>query len=331
MSQTHTPTGDKRVAPTVSVIIPAYNVAPFIAEALDSVLAQTFKDYEIIVVNDGSPDTEELERVLEPYLPRIVYLKQENRGLSGARNTGIRAARAPFIALLDADDIWKPDYLAVQLGVFEGDPTIDVLYPNALNFGEGPYAGREYMRDCPSEGEVTFESLVAERCQPMVSVTGRREVFVRAGLFDESLRSVEDLDMWLRIVKAGGRMAYHRRALVLRRCWGGSLSADPVWMYKHNVLVLEKAGRTLDVTTAEREALREKIAYYRALLTLYEGKKAFMRGDAKTTIDKLAEANLYFKSRRLALIARLVRFAPNLLLNAYIWRDRFIFRTNTRF
>src|ERR1035438_7963147 len=103
------------MAPLLSVIIPAYRAAQYIAAALDSVLAQTFKGYEIIVVNDGSPDTEELERALEPYRDRIIYLLQENQGLSGARNNGIRAARGTYIAPLDADDVWAPEHLAAQL------------------------------------------------------------------------------------------------------------------------------------------------------------------------------------------------------------------------
>src|SRR5437763_483641 len=90
------------LSPQVSIIIPAYNVAPYIAETLDSVFAQTYMNYEVIVVNDGSPDTEDFERALEPYLDRITYLKQENAGVSVARNAGLLAARGEFVAFLDA-------------------------------------------------------------------------------------------------------------------------------------------------------------------------------------------------------------------------------------
>ena len=106
----------------VSVIIPAYNTAAYITETLDSVFAQTFKDFEVIVVNDGSPDTEDLERVLQPYRARIVYVKQENRGVSGARNAGILRARGEFLAFLDSDDVWLPDYLAEQMKFLEAHP-----------------------------------------------------------------------------------------------------------------------------------------------------------------------------------------------------------------
>ena len=99
---------NESATPRVSVIMPAYNVAAYIGETLESVFAQTYSDYEIIVVNDGSPDTPELERVLAPYSERIVYVTQENRGLSGARNTALKVARGEFIALLDSDDVWEP-------------------------------------------------------------------------------------------------------------------------------------------------------------------------------------------------------------------------------
>src|ERR1039457_5075139 len=117
--------------PLVSVIIPTYQVAQYIAATLDSVLAQTFKDYEIIVVIDGSSDTEELEKVLAPYRDRISYLRQEHQGVSAARNTGIRAARGKYIAPLVGDDMWASENLAAQLALLEADPSLDMVYAAA--------------------------------------------------------------------------------------------------------------------------------------------------------------------------------------------------------
>src|SRR5215204_4079119 len=117
--------------PRVSVIIPAYSAAQFIGATLESVFAQTYADYEVVVVNDGSPDTAELEEVLKPYAQRINYITHENRGLSGARNTGIRAARGEFVALLDADDLWEPHYLERQFAELDRRPELDVVYANA--------------------------------------------------------------------------------------------------------------------------------------------------------------------------------------------------------
>lgn len=316
--------------PVVSVIVPAYNTAPFIAETLDSVLAQTYGDYEIVVVNDGSPDTVELERALAPYFDRIVYITQENRGLSGARNTAIRASRGRLLALLDSDDVWLPDYLAVQVEEMERDPTIDVLYPNALVFGDDPHAGKEYMEICPSEGEVTFESLVTQRCNVFICATMRRETVVRAGMFDERLRSIEDFDLWLRIVKQGGRIAYHRRVLARYRKRAGSLSANAAAMYEKALVVFDKAGRTLSLDDTERATLREVTARFRAQLRLAEGKEALARNDVGAAIDGLSEANAFFHSRKIALALALMRLSPKLLQSLFHLRDRLVLRTATR-
>jgi glycosyltransferase involved in cell wall biosynthesis len=318
-------------SPAVSIIIPTYNTTQYICEALDSVLAQTFQDYEIIVINDGSPDTDELERVLEPYRERIVYLKQENGGVSSARNAGLRAARGRLIVQLDPDDLWEPDYLAFQVEAMRNDPTVDVLYPNALIFGDTPDAGREFMDVCPSEGDVTFESLVTRRCTVIAYAIARREVFQRAGMYDESLRCSEDFDLWLRIVKQGGRIGYHRRVLARYRQRRGSHTSDPVWLYGNVLKVLDKAERTMTLTDAERETLERERLHYRAMLRLSEGKRAFFEGEIKAAIDNLAEANAFFRSRKTALVIWLLRFAPRLLLGAYSLRDRFILKTSTRF
>jgi GT2 family glycosyltransferase len=318
-------------APAVSVVVPAYNVSQYVAEALDSVRAQTFKDYEIIVVNDGSPDTENLERVLEPYLPEIVYLRQENRGLSGARNSGIRAARAPFIALLDGDDLWEPQFLEAMLAELQRDPTLDVLYSDALYFGDTPEAGRTYMELHPSSGEVTVEAILTQRCNVISCIVARREIMLRAGLFDESLRSSEDFDMWLRILKAGGRINYLRQPLMRYRRHRASLSSDPVWMCRHILQVLDKAERKLDLTDAERDALQQQQRRYGAELNFNEGKRAFFSGDTKAAIESLTKANALSPNRKTALAVRLLRLAPRALLRAYHLRDRFYFRADTKF
>jgi glycosyltransferase involved in cell wall biosynthesis len=318
-------------APLVSIIIPAYNVTQYIAEALDSVFAQTFTDYEIVVINDGSPDTNELERVLEPYRNRIVYVKQENRGVSGARNTGIKITTAPFIAQLDPDDMWMPNYLEVQMGIIESDPTIAVLYANAVIFGDTPEAGKEIMSLLPSSGEVTFERLISQECNVITCVTARRESFLRAGLFDESLRSSEDFDLWLRIIKQGGRIAYHRKVLFRFRRRRDSLSSDPVWMCEHILRVLQKAKNTLNLTEDEHQSLLQTKARIQATLSLCEGKSAFFNGDVKSAVKNLTEANIFFKSSKIALLIQILPIAPRFLLSLYNARDRFIFKSSTKF
>jgi glycosyltransferase involved in cell wall biosynthesis len=319
------------MAPLVSVIIPAYQVAQYIAAALDSVLAQTFKDYEIIVVNDGSPDTAELERVLTPYRDRITYLRQENQGLGGARNTGVRAARGKYIAPLDADDLWDPEHLAAQVAVLEADPSLDVVYADARIFGDVPEAGRTLMELSPSAGEVTFERLVTRRCTVHVCVTVcRRETLLRAGLFDPALRRVEDFDMWLRIATQGGRIAYQRRVLGRYRRHAGSLSGDSVAMLETLLGVLAKAARDPNLSDAQRELLERQCSVERNSLELQKAKNALLAGDATAAVSHLTRVNGQRKSLKLATIRMLLRVAPGLLRALYRWRDRHVYKLKTQ-
>ena len=320
-----------KTSPRVSVIIPAYNVAQYIAEALDSALAQTFADYEVIVINDGSPDTTELEQVLEPYLEHIIYAKQENRGVSGARNTGLRLSRADFVAQLDPDDAWMPNYLEVQMRIIESDPAIDVLYPNAVIFGDTSQAGKELMDFMPSSGEVTFERLISQECNVITCVTARRESFIRAGLFDEDLRCSEDFDLWLRIIKQGGRIAYHRQILARYRRRQGSHTADPIWTCQNFLRVLEKAERNLDLTTGELQSLLRSRERIQAMLDMYEGKKAFFNGDTESAVKSFTKANTFFKSLKIFLLIKLLPIPPRFFLRLYEVRDHFVYRTSTKF
>jgi glycosyltransferase involved in cell wall biosynthesis len=315
--------------PKVSVIVPAYNTAPYIAETVASVLAQTYTDYEVIVVNDGSPDTPALEAALAPFRDRIHYIVQENRGLSGARNTGIAASRGELIALLDSDDVWEPEYLEQQLSELERQ-NVAVVYPDAVNFGDPMRAGRRFMAAHPSHGPVTLETLVTQQCNVMVSVVARRDVLVGAGLFDESLRSSEDFDMWLRVLNGGWRIGYHRRPLVRSRLRPESLSANGVSMCQHIVRVLDKTARNSTLTPAQAALVADRRAYFTALLRLHEGKRAFFAGEHKQALQALSEANARLRRIKLTMAILLLRIMPGLLLRAYDARDRLVFRTSTR-
>jgi len=303
--------------PAVSVIIPAYRVTAYIAEAIDSVLSQTFTDYEIIVVNDGCPDTTALERELDPYLNRIVYIKKNNGGLSSARNAGIHASNAPLIALLDGDDTWTPDYLAVQLATLHADPNADVVYPNAVFFGDCDVVGRQLMEFSPSEGPVTFESLVLRKCCVIVSVIARKETVIRVGGFNENLRLVEDFDLWLRIVKAGGKIVYHRKPVFRYRRRSESLSSNDIAMIHATMDVFDNAENTFDLTSSERTALAQARLNYRRALAYYSGRKAMRDGDASAALRHFREL-LRFRltGKHIALVV-LLRLAPRSTLRLF--------------
>jgi glycosyltransferase involved in cell wall biosynthesis len=191
---------------SVTVIIPTHNSAPHLAEAVESVLKQTHRDFEIIVVDDGS--TDDTRDVLEPYRDRISYIHQENQGSYKARNTGILKSKNPYIAFLDADDLWFPDKLEVLVGYLESHPDIGLVFSDATLFnGSGALEGTFWKkRGCYEEmmkesGRVGngFALLMEKNFILPSAALVRRECFEKAGLFDEQFRNVGDKDMWLRI------------------------------------------------------------------------------------------------------------------------------------
>ena len=315
---------DARKTPAVTVVIPAYNASRYIGQALDSVQAQTFSDYELIVVNDGSSDSYELEQVLRSHPLPIIYLSQENKGVSAARNAAIKIAKGEFYAQLDADDQWTPDYLEAQLQILADNPDVALVYPNATIIADGSDVERDFMEVSPSEGEVNFESLVRQQCTVMTCVTARMSAIREAGMFDETLRSCEDFDLWLRVARNVGRITYHRRKLAIYRRHPGSLSSDRVWMVRHLLSVFEKCARTFDLTRAEAEILNQEITHSRAMLRLFEGKHALSAGAASTALVHFKEANEHLQSRKLVLVIFLLRHMPRLVVWSFVTRERFL-------
>ena len=300
-------------APVVSVIIPAYNAAKYIRCAVGSVLAQTFQDREIIVINDGSPDTAETERELGDYMEEIIYIKQENGGPAAARNLGLRAARGEFVAFLDADDYWKSDYLSEQINYITTGG-FDLVYTDGLIVGDSLLAGRTFMNAAPSVGEVTLESLLAERSNIILSgVVARRTLVIEAGLFDEAFRHGEDFDLWCRLAKIGARIAYQKRALVVRREHAGNLCADMPKAFEAALSILDKIERGYDLEECEREALDDRKRKLRAFISLDSAKKLLSKGEFASAAEAFQEASGYYGGWKLAATRLALRVCPNLL------------------
>ena len=307
-------TGAPPRPPSVSVVIPAYNAAAHIGEALASVFAQTYADFEVIVVNDGSPDTPELERALAPYAGSILYLEQPNLGPSAARNAGVARARGEYVAFLDGDDAWEPEYLAEQMKALGADPSLDLIYADALLFGEGVPAGLTFMRAAPSRGAATFESLLRSECSVITScVVARKGSLVRAGLFDPRFFRSEDFDLWVRLAHAGGRVGYQRRVLARHRAHPASLSADPTRMFASKIEICRKLMRELPLSAERRLMVEREIARCEADIAFTEGKRAFRAGRFEEAARSLAEANRHYRSRKLGLVLVGLRVAPRLL------------------
>src|ERR1700691_1723512 len=297
-------------APVVSVIIPSYKTANLIAACLDSVFAQTFKDFEAIVVNDGSPDTPELEKVLAPYMDRIVCIKQENKRAAGARNNAIRNARGEFVAFLDSDDTWMPAHLASQMQLFAADPSLGLTYSNG--WVGLPGEEREFMERCPSVGEATFRSLLVERCQiPISTVVARKQAIVKAGMFDEKLARCDDYDMWVRTAFHGAKIGYSRK-LQARMPVGrpGSLSQSRAKMAEGYSTILEQYKKSLPLQDADRKVVEQRAAEIRARYLLEEGKSKLEQRQFDQARQLIAEANVYFHKPSLSLTLFALSVAP---------------------
>lgn len=304
-----------REQPKVSIIMPAYNTAQFIVEALQSVLAQTYADFEAVVVNDGSPDTEELEKALAPYRDRIVYVVQKNKRAAGARNTGIRLARGEYLAFLDSDDSLTPDALAAQMRKFDEDPQLDMVYADSRLVGEAPGSGKTCMEQCPSYGPVTFASLVDERTQVcIVGAVARKAIVEKMGLFDESLRSWDDYDMWLRIAHAGGRISYHQTVIGNSRVGRpGSLGASELALGESVMKILSGLERKLALSDAEQALVRRRIAFHQAHYDRVMARMYLHQGDYGNAAASLAKANSFFKTPRMGLALLLMKASPKLV------------------
>jgi glycosyltransferase involved in cell wall biosynthesis len=305
----------------VSVVIPAYNAAEHISNTLESVLRQTFADFEVIVVNDGSPDTVKFDAVIQPFLGRIVYLKQENQGPSSARNLGIKQARGQFVAFLDSDDDWFPDYLSEQMRLFEKTPSLDMVYSDALLYSIHGTLRKTYMEKCPSKSPVTFEGLLVEDCQVITSGNVvRRQKILEAGLFDERFHCSEDYDLWLRAAYRGAEIAFQRKVLLRHRIRPGSLSSDGVTILENMVHVLRKLEGSLQLSPERAALLRGKLALCEAKLALERGKRHLLAGQIDIATNLLSRANEFFKAPKLSAVMVGLRIAPRLTaIGARYW------------
>ena len=195
MPQPTTQTGSP---PGISVVIPCYNYARFLAQAVDSCLIQNYPAFEVIVVDDGSKDN--TAEVAAKYGDRIRYIYQQNAGLPSARNTGIKAARYPFVCFLDADDLFLPNYFTTimqRLAGLTSDFGLIVANHEYVDIDGKPLANRRYDHEWNREITVR-DILIRSRFQPSGVIT-RRDIYEECGYFDPPLRSSEDRDMWIRI------------------------------------------------------------------------------------------------------------------------------------
>lgn len=236
--------------PLVSVVIPSYNIEKFIIDALESVKKQTYQNFEVIVVDDGSTDgTKDLIR---QFLSdqRFKLIEQKNSGPAAARNLGVCHSKGEFIAFLDGDDEWVPDKLQKQLGMFRSDPTLDIVGTNYSFMEEdGQNMGRDRYVSFPNGFKENPKLALLNGCGiSTITVMMRKEYFERVEGFDRTLRYGEDYDLWMKIVQSGGKLAFMMDPLSRRRCRAGSL--------QHNALLAAETGIRVFGKALAREKTR---------------------------------------------------------------------------
>jgi cellulose synthase/poly-beta-1,6-N-acetylglucosamine synthase-like glycosyltransferase len=309
--------------PVVNVIIPAYNTAQYISHALDSVFAQTFRDYEVIVVNDGSPDTPELEAVLAKYRNRISYLKQENLGPGGARNTGMRHARGRYLAFLDSDDVWLPDFLTELVQFLEGRPFVDMVCADCTYFGDPRWEGVSWQSLDPIQEPLTFEKLLPTLGGAFISFALlRRETASKVGYFDEDQRVLEDYIYWLRLLYSGGKLAYIRKILGRRRVHPGSLTYDQDVVPTHAAQALQKLVEHLPPSSTEAALVRRELAVVHSRYALREGRRRLKECDYIGARDWFTKANSAVPSKKVQFTILGLRWFPQWMRWAVTRWDR---------
>ena len=247
----------------VSVIITCYNYGKYLPECIQSVLNQTYKNVEIVIVNDGSTDN--TNDIMLPYLANnsVKYISQDNRGQANAKNVGIANSTGEYIAFLDADDLWLPDKLEKQLQCICND-TIGVVYCRANYFDEDSNElnyemTSEYLQ--PQKGKVT-EYLIFDNFIQFSSTIVKRECFKKFGCFDETLKMGIDWDLWLRMSTYYHFDYVNERLFYYRMGHSGQMSKNMDERHRCSDRIIEKFLVTYP-NTVSNDLLKQSISYTR--------------------------------------------------------------------
>jgi glycosyltransferase involved in cell wall biosynthesis len=306
--------------PAVSVVMPAYNTAPFVEAAIDSALRQTFTDIEVLVVDDGSTDdTAVIVERMAARDARVRLLRQPNGGVSVARNAALRVARGDFFALLDSDDLWAPEFLAEQLAIMAARPEVDIVTGNAWVLG-GTNDGRLARPYPEPRPDPDLASIIGDEWSVFIMSVIRRRVYTTIGSFDESMRSNEDYDFWLRAAVAGFTFARNDRPLGHYRNRTGSLSASEVRMLGGILKVYDKLRPMIADRSHEMSILEKQITRFQGELLAAEARLALDTGDYQSAARHLDALGSRRPGASLTVARNLARWTPALL--AWLYRTR---------
>ncbi|WP_016776038.1 glycosyltransferase family 2 protein [Anaerophaga thermohalophila] len=256
----------------ISVIIPTFNCAHMIIDTLNSVLASIYPDYEILIIDDGSTDN--TREVTKPYLKdhRIQYIYQENKGLAGARNTGILNAQGHYLVFLDADDLITPEKLGIQSQFLVKNPNIDIVYSNSQWFIEDDFNDTRPVNFPVYTGNV-LDPLIFGNFIHVNSAMVRKKTVMEAGLFDESLEELEDWDLWLRMALNGSKFGFTPGVLSKVRIRKGSMTSNQQKMNNTMVRVLENTILNVQDKYHSGHPVMIKLKHSLAIYKLKAGQK----------------------------------------------------------
>lgn len=237
--------------PLVSVIVPAYNAASYLRETLESAIAQSYDNLEILVIDDGS--TDETAQIASTFGDPVRVISTRNQGVAKARNTGIDASSGEFIALLDSDDLWKPDKIAIQLDAV--DASHRLIYTDAITFGTAnlPEMLMSANEELPS-GDIRAR-LIERNFIPTSSVLLDRKVAVQVGGFNADIPVCDDWDFWLRALSFTGAK-FINRPLVRYRVHENSLGSNTEKRISGSLKVIDAGLLALDLDAKEKRSIR---------------------------------------------------------------------------
>ncbi|MDP1853777.1 MAG: glycosyltransferase [Candidatus Omnitrophota bacterium] len=261
----------------ISVIIPTYNRAQYICETIDSVLAQTYKDYEIIVVDDGSTDN--TKELLAKYNGKIQYVYKTNSGVSAARNLGINLSKGEYLAFLDSDDMWLPEKLEKQMGAINEDSIGLIHTAKYMIDAKGKLTGDVRPR-YPAKN---LDDLL-NNYHICMSVLVKKDLVKKAGMFDETISGSEDKDLWIRIAKIA-KIKFIDDPLIKYRVHSDNTCNDCEKIYTGHVKTFEKLRKDKDMKVHKR-LIKNRLAseYYLLARAQYE------KGKYKDALHSLLQA-----------------------------------------
>jgi glycosyltransferase involved in cell wall biosynthesis len=305
-------------APTLSVVIPAYNAAGTIGEAIESVLAQTLAPIEIVVCDDGS--TDDFDGAVRPYLDRITLLRKKNGGEGSSKATASAAAAGDFVVVLDADDVFLPERLEALTELARARPDLDVLTTDAFFEVEGRVIRRCYTPDWRFEVDDQRRTIL-ERNFVFGAAAVRRSRLRQVGGFAESRRYAADWDLWIRMILSGSKVGLVEEPLYRYRIARTALSSQRLPLFRGYVALLESAARRPDLGPGERRTVDDAIAARKREVLRLELYEAL---ESANTREIRSRAAAFVRDRQLPLRTRAkalgALFAPRAAARAHTRR-----------